>query len=420
MQSKWLSIALACGSFVLTLIGIASIIAYISTIRQEAAPIPWSDPIALIEAKRIAPDLALLSLAGLEDREVVKIALEAGELESAYAILLFSTTIPDVERVGKFLLLARKYAAGGEREKAMMCYELSRTIATLSLALSDFARASIYLEAGDGLMALGEHKLAKLNYDGAYSVASYSPHLRKAHREDLLEKLTEAYRAIGEEVSLEEREAVKPAAEPKGPFLEGFIWEMQELPEVVKLEEERRKRVENLIERLELGVEEPRDLVEQLAQALKAEDEAKLLSYKQLSSVPSPLPRRAAIAKAKAEWLTIKYRIASCGFGLSLLPDWEEEIADIRTEIGIAYNELYELYNYQILALPEESQRLARMEMLREMIKVGRLGLYPDYPEEKLIAELEDIMEQLIAELPFRIDVISIGGFNFFTLTGVR
>jgi hypothetical protein len=416
MQSKWLSIALVCGSFALMLIGIASIIAYFSAIRREAVPLPWSDPIALIEAKRIAPDLALLSLAGLEDREVVEIALEAGELESAYATLLFSTTLPDVERVGKLLLLARKYAGGGEREKAVMCYELSSTIATLSLALSDFAKACIYLEAGDGLMALGEHKLAKLNYDGAYAIASFSPHLRKAHREDLLEKLVKAYRTIGEEVPLEEREAVTTAAEPKGPFLESFIWEVQELPEVVSIEEERRKRAEKLIEGLESGVEEPEDLVGQLAQALKAEDEAKLLSYEQLSSVPSPLPRRAAIAKAKAEWLTIKYRIASRGYGLSILPDWEEEIDDIRAELCIAYSELHELYNYQILALPEESQRLARMEMLREMIKVGRLGLYPDYPEEEFIAELEDI----VVELPLLIEVVSIRGSNFFTLTGVR
>ena len=55
----------------------------------------WVDPQAAIQAGAIAPDIAVLTLAGEPDDRIIRAALDAGERETAYATLAYSVLLPD-------------------------------------------------------------------------------------------------------------------------------------------------------------------------------------------------------------------------------------------------------------------------------------------------------------------------------------
>ena len=410
---KLLFFILVSGFLIFVLAGIVAFGAYFFTSRREVSLSAWSDPIAHIETKKVMPALALLPLAGVPSSEAFSQALEAGELESAYAILVFSLDLSERERVGSFLLLARRYAEVGNATKAKLCYRQASAIATLSPVLSDFTRADAYLQVGSGLANLREQGEAKLNYDQAYTIALYSLYLKKAHQKSILDKLVPAYKAIGENqraeqaltqsaaLNLEASDSIEPeSADQDREFLLGRPKEPSLIPqEVAEAEAARRKAAYNLSDYLLSTLKQPPDnLMANMAQALRTEDEARLSFYNTEPAEPPMLLEKVAVAWHKVRWLTIKYQVASGSYGVSLVPEWEAQVAEIQSELSKAYEDLYALYGEQVIALPEaDAIDRAWVEVLRQEIEVGRLGLYPNYPEEQLIAKLKEATEKLIA-----------------------
>ena len=410
---KLLFFILVSGFLIFVLAGIVAFGAYFFTSRREVSLSAWSDPIAHIETKKVMPALALLPLAGVPSSEAFSQALEAGELESAYAILVFSLDLSERERVGSSLLLARRYAEVGNATKAKLCYRQASAIATLSPVLSDFTRADAYLQVGSGLANLREQGEAKLNYDQAYTIALYSLYLKKAHQKSMLDKLVPAYKAIGENqraeqaltqsaaLNLEASDSIEPeSADQDREFLLGRPKEPSLIPqEVAEAEAARRKAAYNLSDYLLSTLKQPPDnLMANMAQALRTEDEARLSFYNTEPAEPPMLLEKVAVAWHKVRWLTIKYQVASGGYGFSLVPEWEAQVAEIQSELSKAYEDLYALYGEQVIALPEaDAIDRAWVEVLRQEIEVGRLGLYPNYPEEQLIAKLKEATEKLIA-----------------------
>jgi len=433
---KWLFFILVSGFLIFVLAGIVAFGAYFFTSRGEVSLSAWSDPIAHIETKKVMPALALLPLAGVPSSEAFSQALEAGELESAYAILVFSLDLSERERVGSFLLLARRYAEAENATKAKLCYRQARTIATLSPVLSDFTRADAYLQAGHGLADLREQGEAKLNYDQADTIALYSPYLKKAHQKSILDKLVSAYEAIGESqraeqalnqsaaLDLEVSDSTEPEpADKDREFLLGRPNEPTLIPqEVAEAEADRREAAHNLSAYVLSTLKQPPDnLTANLAQALRIEDEARLSFYNTEPAEPPMLLEKVAVAWHKVRWLTIKYQMASGGYGFSLVPEWEAQVAEIQSELSKAYEDWYALHSEQVIALPEaDAIDRAWVEVLRQEIEVGRLGLYPNYPEEQLTAKLKEATERLIAagqDRSLRVDTLFQDNVNIFILT---
>jgi len=432
---KWLFFLLASGFLIFVLAGLIAFGAYFFTSRREVSLSAWNDPVAHVEPENIKPALALLPLAEVPSSEAFSQALEAGELESAYAILVFGLDLSERERVGSSLLLAKRYTEDGNASKAKLCYRQASAIATLSPVLSDFTRADVYLQVGSGLANLRERGEARFNYDQAYTIALYSPYLKRAHQKSILDKLVSAYEAIGENqraeqalnqnaaLDLEVSDSTEPeSADQDREFLLGRPNEPTLIPqEVAEAEAARREGARKLSDYLLSTLKQPPDnLMTNLTQALRTEDEARLSFYNTEPAEPPMLLEKVAIAWHKVRWLTIKYQVASGGYGLSLVPEWEAQVGEIQSELSKAYEDLYALHGEQVIALPEaDTIDRAWVEVLRQEIKVGQLGLYPNYPEEQLIAKLKEATEKLIAagrDRSLRVDTLSQDNVNFFIL----
>jgi hypothetical protein len=133
------------------------------------------------------------------------------------------------------------------------------------------------------------------------------------------------------------------------------------------------------------------------------------------------LSKKIDITEAQIEWLTIKYRVARRAYGISLVPEWEAQVEQIRTNLTKTYERLFALYADLIVALPEVSQiDKATEERLRREILAGELGRYPNYPQEQRQKQLLDATSQLIATQPeiyLFVGVEGVGNEEMFSLT---
>jgi len=397
----------------LILVGVVSGGAYLYL--RYSSPSRWSDPVQQLQKDKIAPSLALLTLTGVNDLEVVNRALMEEKLETAYATILFGTELANGERVGSLLLLGQAYTAAGGNGRAQLCYQQANLITTLSPTLSDFAKASAYLEIGEGLAQLGNRGEALFNYDQAHIVTLHSLYMRDPHRADVLGKLATAYEVLGEgtrasECSAQQAEiryvfdepeeaSESPPEQPMSPFT-------MDIPEptaamVASYEQRRVEVLQELIGFLEgasQGEAIPEDLMTDVTQALLNEDEARQGVYEQQLAGASSMVLKIGVAEAWVDWLVVKYRTALGGYGLQLVPAWTDHSADIEAELNAAYLELRNTYDEQISTFSDNTAiDRAWFHVFRFEIEQGRLGLYPDYPEEELLSQLTEASERLIA-----------------------
>jgi hypothetical protein len=246
-------------------------------------------------------------------------------------------------------------------------------------------------------------------YDQVFLIAVRSPYLPLAHRRDLLSVLEKAYLDLGDsaqaQVSRERIVELDQTTNPLPPIMARQVPDLTQgtqpvsTPDIGALEEARRQAAFALLQRLAEGVEPPNDLVSALGQALKAEDMAKLDLYRRELESAAQLGRRVGLHRQMISWLTLKYRVAQQGFGLSVVPEWEEQAADIQSALSKAYEDLYFDYEDLVASLPEASLIApGSYDVRRLVVQAGRLGHYPNYPAPQLVEKLHDAAASLIAE----------------------
>jgi len=398
-RSLLLTLLLA-GTVLLTLLGFILVGAYLYLTRKPKPPL--LKPLAVVDVEALVPSLALRTLAGEPEWATLQAALGVGDLDAAYATVVFSPSLNEAARAGHLLLLAQRYSAAGREEQAAICLQQVHSLIVLSPSLSDIARADAALQAASGWMAIGRQGAARLSLKQAEAVAAQGLHLRPAQRRDLWQRLATAYASLGDEekaAAARERaeRAPGPAAQPEPSLLPSFLGELPPSEEIEQLQAARQERAATLIRQwiaLEGGDVGPE--VADLAEFLRREDAARMSYLDQIAETTPHLATQAAVARERAIWLTLKYRIARRGFGLSLMPEWEEKAPLIRSQLIKAYETLFRLYGDEASALPEVSDAdRARVELLREEILLGRLGLYPDCPEDQLVQRLQEAQERL-------------------------
>lgn len=370
-------------------------------------------PVKELRAERVQPSVALATLAGTGDLDVVNKALAEDQLETGYATTIFSTQLSDREIVGSQLLVARGYAGIGDKARALSCYRQASLIATLSPTLSDGGRAFSFMEIGGWLAQEGNREDAVFYYDQAFSLAAHSPFIRDPLRADLIAELAEDYESLGlsdkaKECRLLEAEirysagggespAAGEAELPVANFLKGVP---SSPPAMVASYSERRvQAVTELMEFLQDapgGNDVPQELATEVTQALVNEDQARATSYEDELAAASSLVLRIGIAESRVDWLMTKYRIALGGYGLDLVPAWSDDLPGVAAELTAAREELHSIYGEQIETFGDSTAKdRAWFDVLRLEILQGRLGLYPEYPEQGLISELMEVVERL-------------------------
>ena len=417
---------------VLLVVAVASVVIVMLS-RQQPQGVGWLDPITAILPEEVAADLALYPLAGAAELDTVDAAIDNGDLETAYAALVFGMDLSDAQRIGRMILLGGRFADAEKPERAALAFQQIVDTAVLSPALNDPARADALLASGRGWAAQGENDRALEVYDQVYLIAVQSPYLQMANRRDLLGALEMAYRDLGADRRAEEsRGAIVELDQQTAPHPPVSPGEVPDLlqgetvissPEVGALEDARRQAAYALLEPLSAGNDPPANLVADLAQALQAEDAAKLALYqKELDATTQP-SRRIGVNQQMVRWLVLKYKVASRGFGLSLVQEWEEELADIRSELSKAWEGLWFDYEDLVTSLPDASLiEPGSYAVRRQVLLDGRLGRYPNYPAEQLADKMQDAVRNLISSQT--VDQLYVdlrrddGEFTFFLSSG--
>jgi hypothetical protein len=391
----------------LLVVAIASVAVYL-LLQQPPQAAGWQDPIIAILPEEIAPDLALYPLAGASELDTVDAAIDNGDLETAYATLVYGMDLSDAQRIGRLILLGGRFPDAEKPDRAALAYQQITDAAVLSPDLNDPARADALLASGRGWAVLGEEARALEAYDQVYLIAVQSPYLQMANRRDLLSALETAYRDLGADERAEaSRGATIELDQQTTPHPPVALGEVPDLlqgesvissPDVGALEDARRQAAYDLLESLSSGDAPPTGLVVNLAQALQAEDAAKLALYqRELESTTQP-NRRISGNQQLVRWLMLKYKVASLGFGISLVPEWETELADIQSELSKAWEGLFFDYEDLVTSLPDASLiGPGNYAVRRQVLLDGRLGRYPNYPAEQLADKMQDAVRSLIS-----------------------
>jgi tetratricopeptide (TPR) repeat protein len=398
---------------------VVSVVVYL-ILRPQPLTTGWQDPVPAIVPDQVASDLALYPLAGASEVETVDAAIASGDLETAYATLVFGLEMSDAQRIGRLILLGGRFAEAEEPDRAVICYQQVYDVAVLSPSLNDPARADALLASGKGWAALEQEDQALAAYDQAYLIAVQSPYLQMANRRDLLTALEAAYGDLGvEERAATSRTEIVELDQETSPHPPVIPEEVPDLsvgetvissPEVGNLEEARRQAAYALIQVLAEGGQVPPDLVNGLAQALQAEDSAKMDLYsRELEGTTQP-SKRIGVNSQLSQWLMLKYKIAARGFGLSLVPEWEAQLADIQSSLSKAHEGLFFDYEDLVTALPDASMiGLSSYQVRRQAILDGRLGRYPNDPAEQLADKLQDAAQGLIASGAVELLYVDVG-----------
>ncbi len=423
---RWGFIALSAAALTLVLVGALSLGGFL-VLRKQPFDIPeWQDAHTLVEPGRIDPALAIAGLGGVSDGELVTEALSSARPDTALGILVFSPSIGDRESAGDFLLLAQRYRNAKQIQLAAVAYRLAGTISTLSPDLPDTVRAETFVLAGKGLSESGELGLAQMFFDQAYNMVKLSRHIQPATRRTLLQRLHDGYLAIGDRerarTTLEQSAAdfdsvVVPDAPPALP-----VPQSPPLPQDVQRAEATRWQAAQALAALlvERGGRAPRQSIDGLTNALIIEDQLRLPYFAGQLADTQQLSSQISIVQARINWLAIKYRLARRGYGISLVPEWESQAEQIRSQLTKSYELLFALYADLVVAMPEAGQiQQATEEMLRREVLDGTLGRYPNYPADQRVSELQQATARLVKSAPgseMRVAVQPYGGVDAFVL----
>lgn len=370
----------------------------------------WLKPQEQVEVNKIAPGVALAILAGTSDSASVDDSLAAGDFEGAFAQIAYGTEFSDANRVGTLLLLGNRYAAAKQTSKAAWMYEYAVFLATVSPLPSDLNRVQTLLEASQGLKALNLESNARAALDQAYLIAQYSFSLPRDTRAEVLEQIARAYEKFGatklaqdarqlarDTITLTDESAVNLARRP---------FRIQPTappgnPEIVAKLKERVGAARELVDALNLNppkteADMPEDLVRALGDKLYEEDALRLDYYVSQYDVSADASEQLGVLQEKLAWLAIKYRIAKNAFGISLVPEWQDQTQDIAQELNDTYADYFAITQQQAESLDkaDEAQRSAE-DTLRAALVAGRWGLFPQYDEADLRAQLDTVSQAL-------------------------
>ncbi len=365
--------------------------------RRAAAAAVWRDPADNIQVAAVAADLALLTLAGVPDDQVLALAMEKGELATTHALLALSADLADAQRMNGWVWLAYCYHKAGQTQRAAQAYRLAGYGAILSPDLHDLLRTETLLAVGKGLVDLHDNSSARFYLKQAAIIGANSPRLTAYHRRSLLERLVPAsLRAGGKRDDWSGlAKAVKNGTAAGGNLAgstSGAGPEWHDVPAdndaaIVHAQDARRVAAADWLQTMtasrdatESPTSSDTDHQEALQAALLAEEAAldRSADRKQVVHATSLYARQ-----ARLRWLSLKRRIAAGGVGAGLVPGWESNREAIDAALTAAWT------NWLALHADSAGGGLPDAFQARQAIVAAYWGLYPDAPVADLVSALE-------------------------------
>lgn len=414
---RWLQMLLLMGFGLFLFVSIVALVAlwWIAGDR----PLDTTDQVISVETEAINPALALMYLAGDPVEPLAYQALQAGEYATSHALTAFGIHNMPTSRATLLLQLSQIFEEQGNTDLSARLLRNSRTIALLDTRFTPLERADLLLQCVKGFLALELPAEATDAATQIKRIAEQTPDLLPAERNRVLQSLLPLTARLPESVLQQQVQelARSPYLNPGGLVIirpiypsEGSIEFDNELTTIVQQRQLLARQLAEQILRSPIADTTP--LQQALAEALRKEDEQRALYFTQiLASQNLTFSLQFWTLQEQERWLLLKLAVSHRAFGLSLVPEWEEnrfaiftELSDITDQLEVALSTLPE-------AEPEPlDQLLQRIVALRWLAMQTELGFYPQRRAAEIGEQLRIAQEELSvygtsAALPIHYDV---------------
>jgi hypothetical protein len=392
-RRRGLEILFMIGFLVCLLLGAAAL-GVLWMLSRPAPATAGDDPIAaLLQPQGVVVGLATRTLAGDAPPALTAQALQAGQLETAAALLLFDTTANPATRAALWQQLARHLLESGDATRAGVAFDRLQQLAVLDPALHSLGRSQLLAQAAAGFAALERPDAAADAARQAIRSIAQSPNLLPAQRSDLLQDLRPLL--IGPDAPIDDpalaatlEELLRnPYGTPTGALVPS-TWNLLQAPlppdadsaaALTAAADARALAARNLADRhvltSGLDVEPERQA---LSQALQLEDSLRAQAIQTSLSSATTLEQQIGALLLEQARLVRKLQIAHGALGMSLLPEWEADRPRIEADLSANVLNVDSLVNAlaEAQATPLE-QNLLRAEAARWLALQWLLGHYP-------------------------------------------
>jgi hypothetical protein len=386
-------------AFVLLVVGLVLTLVAVLGERRATANAAWRDPADAIQPESIAFDLALLSLAGVPDEQVLALSIEMQELATAHAILALGLDLTDFQRMNGWLWLAFRYQEAGQAQRAARAYRLAGHGAILGQDLSDLSRTETLLSVGRELIELHDEPGARFFLGQAALIAANAPQLTAHHRRTLLEQLVPAILRAGggRDDWLDLAKAVDHGTVGAGLGAVGQTGGRAAVSEggeaLARAQDARRAAAAAWLGGAsDTQVEEARGREKDLHQALLAALSAEEAAVNQYVARSGETPGlNLGALETRLRWLSLKRRIAAGGVGAGLVPQWESNREEIDAALAAAWSRWLALQADPGVSGVNGSFHGLKSAIVLEAVVAAYWGLYPDAPVADLLSQAQSI-----------------------------
>lgn len=423
----WLKFILFLCFIACLIVGLSSLAALIVLRQGQTASID-NATLPYVDAESIAPELALNQLAGDPTGALALQAANAGELETAGAILAFDNDTPSSAQLALYQLISRKIVdadiSDSERRRMVqLLQKRGRALAVLAPDADSTVQAHFLGQGVVDLVSLGLIEDARLTAINLQRLSQQVPTSLPAQRRQMLEPILPHVEELDDP-----QLAQQIAEQSRNPFLEseGELLPLRLVNYFDSVRNEsatinsdalinaiiaRQDASRRLADRLRTAIQQDASLrrnqsalqavanseLALLADALRLEEAARQehLSTSR-SSTEASAEDKLRVLLEHNRWLRLKARIAVLGFGLSIVPEWETETIALGQALTSLNQEISAAVDQVMEGLPEPRQKAAlRVEKFLWLALQSEQGFYPDTAVSLLWNDLRFAQDEL-------------------------
>jgi hypothetical protein len=401
-RGPWIEVTLISGFIFSLLVGIGALAALLASSRGEETTLATAAT-QTISPERIVPQLALAQLAGDPAEALAYQAAAAGELDTASAIALTDAELPGPKRLSLLMRLGERFNTADRPPEAAVHYNLARAVAVLEPYLDGVERTAALTRSAEGFLVSGEDDAALEAAIQAVRVAEQTPGMLPTHRSQAYENLRPLAIELGDEAFQQELAELSrnPFYEPPGVAVSSALPELwkpvpfdDEVRAAISAREQAARVLADrilLTQGIDIGPE-----LQELATSLMREDQVRESYYRRVLGEGLTLEDQYALLLDRRAWIALKARIALQGFGLSIVPEWEQNFDGLRSDLGVATANVGQVADAMANELADPFiQAMLRIESLLWSAQQAELDLYPGISMDDLNVRMLAAQQEL-------------------------